>query len=364
MKKKHPKMEARMKGQAGFFDHSERLWKLTQMGDPLVRLNEVIDWELFRPVLSKVWEKARKSQAGAKPTDVVSMFRMMAIRRLHNLSDEQAEYPVRDRASFQRFLGLRQEDRAPDAKTLWAFKERLTEMALVGELFARFDNHLEAQGYAAKSGQIVDATMVEVPRQRNTRDENKEIEAGRVPEEWKDATHKLEQKDVDARWTKKRGQTYYGDKNRINVDQEHKPIRAFGVTDAAVHDSRVMNDFLDTENKGRAVYADSAYRSAEREAELAKQALKSEICEKGARNHPLTEEQQASNRRKSKIRCRVEHVFGFIGNSMGGSFLRTIGMIRAAAAIGTMNLTYTLSRYAQLMRPRLRPDRKVAPATA
>jgi IS5 family transposase len=364
MKKKHPKMEVRMKGQPGFFDQSERLWKLSQMGDPLVRLAEVINWELFRPILDKAREQERKSNAGAKPTDAVLMFKLMVLQRLHNLSDDQAEYQVRDRTSFQRFLGLRLEDPVPDAKTLWAFKDRLARQELVVELFARFDQHLTEQGYVAKGGQIIDATLVEVPRQRNTPDENRAIKAGTVPEDWKDKPAKLAQKDPDARWTKKRGQTYYGYKNHINADEKHKLIRDYDVTDAAVHDSQVIDDLLDTENKERAVYADSAYRSVEREAALQGQDMKSEICEKGTRGHPLTDEQKATNRAKARVRVRVEHIFGFMTNSMGGIFMRTIGLLRAKATIGMMNLTYNLSRYAQLVKPRMRPNRVGAPVVA
>lgn len=350
-----------MKGQPGFFDQSERLWKLSQLGDPLVRLAEVIDWELFRPVLAKAREQERKSNAGAKPIDAVLMFKMMVLQRLHNLSDDQAEYQVRDRMSFQRFLGLKLEDRVPDAKTLWAFKERLAKQGLVKELCARFDAHLTEQGYLAKGGQIVDATLVEVPRQRNSADENREIKAGTVPEDWQGKPAKLAQKDTDARWTKKRGQTYSGYKNHINTDEKHKLIREYDVTDAAVHDSQAMDEILDTQNKERAVYADSAYRSAEREETLQAQDMKSEICEKGTRGHPLTEEQIAANRTKSKVRVRVEHIFGFMANSMGGIFMRTIGLLRATATIGMMNLTYNLARYAQLARPRMRLDRVGAP---
>jgi len=92
--------------QPGFFDVVERTEKLTQMGDPLVRLNGQIQWEAFRVDLNRVHEKARKSNAGAKPFDVVLMFKLLVLQQLHNLSDDRIEYQVRDRLSFMRFLGL------------------------------------------------------------------------------------------------------------------------------------------------------------------------------------------------------------------------------------------------------------------
>jgi IS5 family transposase len=87
--------------------------------------------------------------------------------------------------------------------------------------------------------------MIPIPRQRNSREENAQIKAGEVPEAWQENTNELEQKDVDAKWTKKNGQSYYGYKNHIDIDVKHKLIRNYAVTDASVHDSQVMNELLD-----------------------------------------------------------------------------------------------------------------------
>ena len=122
---------------------------------------------------------------------------------LYNLSDDQIEYQVRDRLSFMRFLGLGLEDRVPDAKTVWLYREGLAQAGLVEELFRQFDGYLSRQGYIARGGQILDASIVPVPKNRNTREENKTIKSGEMPEDWKDKPAKRSQKDVDARWTKK-----------------------------------------------------------------------------------------------------------------------------------------------------------------
>lgn len=271
----------------GFFDIAERTAKLSQMGDPLVGLKERVDWDAFRSDLNKVHEKERKSNAGAKPIDVVLMFKVLVLQQLNNLSDDRIEYQIRDRFSFMRFLGLELEDRVPDAKTVWLFRERLKNLGLVEVLFARFHEQLAAQGYKAQGGQMIDATFVEVPRQRNTREENAQIKSGETPLEWKKPENQamLRQKDVAARWTKKNNETHYGYKNHVNADQTHKLIQDFAVTDAAVHDSRVFEELLDQGedelgNK-RAVYADSAYRSEEKEAQLKTDRIASQICEKG-----------------------------------------------------------------------------------
>jgi len=341
--------------QPGLFDVEERAAQLTEMGDPLVGLNERIDWEAFRPDLNRVHEKARKSRAGAKPIDVVLMFKVLMLQQLHNLSDDRIEYQIRDRFSFMRFLGLQLEDRVPDAKTVWLFRDRLKALSLVEVLFARFHEQLANQGYVARAGQMVDATFVEVPRQRNTREENAQLKSGAVPEAWDEpeAKAKRRQKDTDARWTKKNQERHYGYKNHINADQQHKLIQNYAVTAASVHDSQVFDELLDqTEDKAgnkRAVYADSAYRSEAQEQRLADTRMDSHICEKGTRGKPLTEEQKESNRSKSKVRARVEHVFGAQAQ-MGGHLVRTIGLQRAKVKIGLMNLIYNMMRLVQLFK--------------
>lgn len=339
--------------QPGFFDIAERTGKLTEMGDPLVGLNAKIDWEAFRPDLSRIHEKARKSNAGAKPIDVVLMFKVLVLQQLNNLSDDRIEYQIRDRLSFMRFLGLELEDRVPDAKTVWSFREQLKVLQLLDALFARFHEQLASHGYVARNGQMVDATFVEVPRQRNKREENALLKEGALPIEWGKDEHKLAQKDTDARWTKKNNTNYYGYKNHINADQAHKLIQSYAVTDAAVHDSQVFDELLDhtrdEDGNKRAVYADSAYRSKATEEKLAKDGISSQICEKGTRAAALTEEQKEANKKKSKVRARVEHVFG-AQNAMGGHIVRTIGLLRARVKIGMMNLVYNMMRLVQLLK--------------
>ena len=222
-----------------------------------------------------------------------------------------------------RFLGLQLEDRVPDAKTVWLFREQLKGLNLVDVLFARFHQQLAEEGYVARAGQMIDATFVEVPRQRNTREENVQIKAGEVPEAWDklEAKAKRRQKDTEARWTKKNEEKHYGYKNHINADQQHKLIQSYAVTPASVHDSQVFDELLDqseaSDGNKRTVYADSAYRSKDQEQRLADAQIDSQICEKGTRGKPLSEEQKQANRTKSKVRARVEHVFGAQA-AMGG----------------------------------------------
>ncbi len=338
-------------GQMGFFDIADRYAALDAKNDPLVKIDEVVAWEDFRPRLEASWRKpagARKSPAGRKPWDAVVMFKAIVLCALYNLSDDQVEYQLRDRLSFMRFLGLGLEDKVPDAKTVWLYREQLARAGVIEGLFEDFDGYLKRQGYLAMGGQIIDASIVPVPKQRNSRDENARIKDGETPEGWEKQPAKRCQKDTDARWTKKHGKSHYGYKNHVNVDRRHKLVRRYRVTDAAVHDSQVLDEILDADNTASDVWADSAYRSAEIEAKLEEKGLKSRVHRKSHRNKPLCEREKRGNKTRSRVRARVEHVFGAQSNDMGGTLVRGIGLVRARARIGLKNLAYNMRRLVQL----------------
>src|SRR4051812_9677827 len=197
-----------MRGQPGFFDVEDRLKRLSDLGDHLEAFTTAVDFELFRPTLDAALSYADGSKGGRPPLDPVMMFKVLVIQAANNLSDERAESLINDRLSFMRFLGLGLGDRVPDARTIWLFRERLTRAEIEGRpaieaLFARFDASLRAAGCIAMSGQIVDASLVAAPRQRDTTEEKAAIKAGRVPADWQAKPAKLRHKDQDARWTVK-----------------------------------------------------------------------------------------------------------------------------------------------------------------
>ena len=249
-------------GQTGFFDLERRLDALSAKGDPLETIKTTVPWETFRADIEAVTEtkpEERKSNAGRKPYDAILKFKIVLLQSLYNLSDEQTEFMIRDRLSFMRFLDLRLEDTVPDATTLWLFREALVEAKLIDTLFDRFGQHLAAKGYIARGGQIVDATIVSAPKQRNTREENDTVKNGDTPEDWEKKPAKNWQKDKDARWTKKHGKSFYGYKNHVDVDKAHKLIRKWDATDASPHDSQKLDDVLDPTNTSKEVWADSAF---------------------------------------------------------------------------------------------------------
>jgi IS5 family transposase len=332
--------------QPGFFDFEDRLSKIDKQGDPLTKINEAVDWEIFRPTLEKARDKNRQSNVGSKGYDVILLFKILIIQSLYNLSDDATEFQILDRHSFGRFLGLHLGSKVPDATTIWRFRQDLAAAGVVKELFDAFEAHLCDHGFMAMKGQIVDASIVSAPKQRNSREENSRIKQGGVPEDWPE--NKRRRKDVDARWTKKNGKTFFGYKNHVSVDVKYKLIRNYEVTDAAQHDSNVFETIL-SENTSKDIWADSAYRSEERLNRLKEDGFREHIQRKGCRHRKLTEIEQRGNRTRARIRSRIEHIFGVQAQKAGNLILRTIGMVRARAKIGLRNLAYNMDRMGMLL---------------
>ena len=238
-----------MRGQQSFFDIDDRLKRLSDLGDQLETFRSAVDFELFRPELNAALSYTDRTEGGRPPFDPVLMFKILVIQATNNLSDERAEFLINDRLSFMRFLGLGLEDRVPDARTIWLFREKLTTAGAIKRLFEQFDAMLRQAGYIAMSGQIVDASLVAAPRQRNTDDEKKAIKEGRIPPNWKAKPAKLRHKDRDARWTVKftkakpreDGSTppvdlaipLFGYQNHVSIDRRFGFIRRWAATDAA-----------------------------------------------------------------------------------------------------------------------------------
>jgi IS5 family transposase len=338
----------------GLFDYENQLEKINAHQPPLNKLDKVIEWEMFRTPIEEALYVEPKAPGGRPPFDRLMMFKILILQKYYNLSDEQTEFQIKDRLSFMQFLGLQIGDKVPDEKTIWLFKEQLKEKKIAKDLFNLFTGQLLSHGIVGKEGSIVDASFVDVPRQHNTREENADIKKGAIPLEFgkkdKNGKHsKLSQKDTDATWMTKGGERHFGYKDHVNVDEKTKLITKFSVSSASPHDSTELENLIDeTDNQ---LHADSAYRSEKIEKYLQDKECESFIHEKGYRANPLTSQQKESNTIKSKIRARVEHIFGFMTNSMNNALhMRCIGKERIESAIGFLNLTYNLFRYEQLIR--------------
>ncbi|MDR2970611.1 MAG: IS5 family transposase [Bacteroidales bacterium] len=343
-------------GKVGFFDKETTSLKMSKLGNTLEKLHKVIDFEMFRIDLEDNLLKIdKKSNAGCKPYDVVLMFKIILLKRFYNLSDEQAEYQINDRLSFKEFLGLSSGDRVPDARTIWLFQDNLIKQNLEEKLFEKFHNYLDNKGLFVNEGKIVDASFVEVPRQRNKKEENEEIKSGKGEKLWKDKPHKKCQKDIDARWTEKGGEKFYGYKDHTKIDTKSKLIDTYEVTSAEVHDSQALEKLVGASDKGQELHADSAYTGEPIDKMLKDREIIPQIIERAFRGKPLTEAQREQNHIKSKVRSRVEHVFGFVSNNMNDFYIQSIGFQRVKGVVGLINLVYNMCRYEQIVRLNLLP---------
>lgn len=241
----------KLTGKKGFFDEGNNINHLSEIGNPLEMISKVIDFEMFRTTLeSKLLNTNKKNNAGARPYDVVMMFKIMILQRYYGLGDKQIEYQIIDRTSFKKFLGLESGDKVPDEKTVWSFREQVTNAGLVEILFKEFRDYLESCSLIFNEGQLIDASFTLAPRQRNTRQENAKIKSGEGKDLWDDNPHKKSHKDIDARWTEKNGETFYGYKDHVKVDRKSKFIDNYVVTDASVHDSQALDALLTESDSG------------------------------------------------------------------------------------------------------------------
>lgn len=358
-----------LQGQAGFWDVEDRLRQLSAQGDPLEKLAATVDFELFRADLVAALGARDPGKGGRPGFDPVLKFRMLVLQSMHGLSLEQTEYLVRDRLSWMRFCRLGPGDAVPDANTLWDFREALIAAGAIEALFARLEGAITEAGYLPMSGQIVDATLVLAPRQRNTDSEKAAIKAGKTAEEiWPETPAKARQKDVDARWTVKFAKARpaedgtpridiaiptFGYKSHISVDRRHGVIRRRKVTDAAAYDgARLREGLIDRSNTASDVWADSAYRSAANERYLESIGKVSRIHRRKPKGKPMPRRTAKANAAKSAVRAHVEHPFAHQKGPMK-LVIRTVGLARAEAAITLANMAYNMKRWCWLDRRRV-----------
>lgn len=345
---------------SSLFSLSDHLERLSKDGDPLEVLDATVDFEYFRVWLIEGLGYGGGSRGGRPPFDPVSMFKVLILQAQHNLSDAKMEFMIRDRLSWLRFLGFELGGPTPDENTIRHFRNRMTETGTLKRVMKAFDWQLHKKGYIPMSGQIVDATLVPAPKQRNTEGEKEAIKAGKTAKEiWPDQPNKARQKDTNARWTLKIGGKIryrpngtplpqialpvFGYKSHISIDRRFGFIRGCTVTSAADADGRQLKHVVAKDNTASDVWADSAYRSVKNEKWLAANMLVSRIHRRKPANKPMPQAMAQANAKKSSIRARVEHVFAHQKNRYG-LFIRTIGLARAEAKLTLANLAYNFDR--------------------
>lgn len=336
-----------------FFD---KFWINNLNNTKIFDLKDSIDFELYRPIVEGVMDleqqksgRGKKSNAGRRPFDPVFMLKVLFLERILNMADEAFEDSLRSDMRLQAFLDIFDPREIPDARTIWRYRNLFSIYQVFEEIFEKHQQTIKKlDASVGEKSIIVDGSFVEAPKQRNTREENELIKKGLGASLWHDNPHKKCHKDIDARWTKKRQETHYGYKINVLVCAISKVITAVVPTAASVHD--VVSgktligqltehpEFLTTKKRvskrskdAPCLYADSGYTGKEFDTLVSKKGWKPNVCEKAQRGTPLTNRQKKKNAKISSVRSRIEHVFGFIEESLNGSVLRSVGMIRARA---------------------------------
>lgn len=214
--------------------------------------------------------------AGPPPYPTETMVRILILKRLHNLSDEQIEYQLMDRMSYPRFIELTHCASIPDRNTVWVFESRIGLEGATA-LIEAVQKQLVPHGYIARCGQLIDAPLVPDPKQYFSKEDKEILEQDDVPAYWSPA--KRRKKDLGASWTKKHGKSHHG----------YKLIRKIEMSEASVHDSRDFDAVLDPANANRAVNADKGNASAERKQALREAGYRDRNQSKGGAQPSLVE---------------------------------------------------------------------------
>ncbi|MDR6714293.1 IS5 family transposase [Pseudomonas hunanensis] len=223
----------------------------------------------------------------------------------------------------------------PDRNTIWNFRERLVQAKVEHLIFDEVQRQLQLNGFNAREGQIIDASIVRAPTQHNTAEEQEVVKQRAAPVEWKPA--KRRQKNVEARWTKKHGKSYFSYKLSVSVDRRHKLIRNVRVSDDSEADTLHLIDVLDRGNNSRDFWADRGYHDKPRERWLKLDGWRPHIQRKGQ-----------AGKRIASPRARVEDIFASLAQ-MGGKTIRSIGLARAQFGLTIKSAVYNLKRMSSLL---------------
>lgn len=337
---------------SSLFASQEREMKLNKLGDVLQELDEHIDFTALASAVDKAAPRPSHAKGGRPPFPSELMVRVLVVQQMFNLSDEQMEYQLLDRLSFQRFVGLRQSSQIPDRTTIWTFKERLIKAEASDSIFEAVNQQLATEGYVARGGQMIDASIVPAPTQHVSRNEKAQIKEQAMPLDW--SPEKRRQKDVDATWTKKHGKSFFGFKLSASTDNRYKVIRKIKVSTASAHDTLHLDEVLDSSNTSRDIYADKGYADREREERLKESGWRPHIQRKARQGKPVSECQKRRNKRIATTRVRVEHPFASLAQ-MGGKLVRSIGLERATLHLHWKAATYNMRRMCYLKTAEVAP---------
>ncbi len=263
--------------------------KIQKLGDKLAKIEPLIDWEAFRPIIAGLYHN-QGPQGGRPNIDEVVMMKLLVLQSWYGLSDPELERQVADRLSFHRFLGF--PETLPDYSTVWQFRERLAESGRDRLVWKELQRQLDEKGLKVKKGVVQDATFI-TSDPGHARADKPRGEMART------------RRSRDGSWTKKGGTSSFGYKLHAKSDTDLGLIRDLETTTASVHDSQV-----DLSRKGEVVYRDKGYFGV-------KSRGYSATMRRGVRGHPLGIRDRLRNRRINRKRAPGERPFAVIKRMFG-----------------------------------------------
>ena len=315
----------------GSFEVEAKYARVSRLGDRLEELSAVVNWEAFRPMLERF--RAPNEGVGRPETDCVLLFKMLVLQAWYGLSDEQLEYQVADRFSFQKFLGF--PETVPDYTTVWHFREAVTNAGVNKELLDKLNKQLDAKGLKVKKGVIQDATVITAdPGKKRIAELKNKAEHGKGVSY---SPNQLAHIDLDASSTKKNDQYEFGYKAHVKCDAGRQLIQSVEVTTASVNDNQVH---LEEEGDG-AVYRDRGYAGTPLECGgvIDKTMHKRK---KGQAELPVHLRKQ--NQAFSKVRCLGERPFAVIKRVFHAGHVCVKTIERVTTQVFTRCFAYNIYR--------------------
>ncbi len=300
-----------MRQQSLATDDFEKYRKKTRKEVFLEEMDRIIPWKALSKVIKPYYPKPKG--AGRRPIGIQRMLRIHFLQHWFELSDPGVEEALYDSRAMRQFVGIDLgKEPVPDETTILNFRHLMERHNLGDEMFRLVNVYLAENGLKVKRGTIVDATIIDAPTSTKNKDKAR---------------------DPQMHQTRKGNQWYFGMKTHIGVDHQTKLIHSVAVTAANVHDSQLLGDLL--HGNETHVWGDSAYSGQKKLLYEQAPNAKDFTQKKGSRYLKLTEAEQSANRYKSKIRSRVEHVFGVMKRQFGFTKVRYRGLEKNAQCVFT-----------------------------
>lgn len=263
------------------FALKEKYDKVKKLRSRLEEIKDLIDWDSFLPMFPQ-----KETNRGAPEYEKTLMLKILFLQSCYGISDEEMEFQIYDRLSFQQFLDFPED--IPDFSTIWRFREELTEENIIDLIWDELKNQIDQHGIIIKKGAIQDASFIQAdPGKKNSGMQGRGREA-------------KTSRSKDGTWTKKGKKNIFGFKSHNKVDEATKII-----TEVAVSTAKTFDGNIDLANEDEIIFRDKCYSGSGTKAK----------GDGSMKRGNLTPYENLRNKRIAKKRCRGEHPYGTMHRS-------------------------------------------------